>query len=136
MVLRYRELVSEPARTLDRVSSFLGISTGQVSVVPADNSRPFVRPGVRTAVLGRAVRLGAQAAAYVRPEVWRQAVKPFYWALQHNGPQQRPKLAPEVRNELVTDCVDDIGLLEEVLCESFDDWRSTTGRGSFRERTQ
>ena len=135
LVLRYRDLVSEAPRTLDRVSSFLGIATGQIAVVPPDNSRPFVRPGLRTAALGRAVRLGARAGAHVRPEIWRQAVKPFYRALQHNGPRQRPKLPPEVRAELVTDCLDDIALLEDVLHESFDDWRSATGRGSFRERT-
>lgn len=135
LVLRYRELVSEAARTLDRVSNFLGITPGKIAVVPPDNSRPFVRPGLRSAALGRAVRLGARAGAYVSPEIWRQAVKPFYWALQHNGPQQRPKLPPEVRAELVTDCLDDIALLEDVLHESFDDWRSTTGRGSFRDRT-
>ena len=59
LVLRYRELVSEPARTLDRVSTFLGIETGQVGVVPPDNSRPFVEPGLKAAVLGRVVRAGA-----------------------------------------------------------------------------
>ena len=58
LVLRYRELVSEPARTLDRVSTFLGIETGQVGVVPPDNSRPFVEPGLKAAVLGRVVRAG------------------------------------------------------------------------------
>jgi hypothetical protein len=31
--------------------------------------------------------------------------------------------------------MDDIGLLEEVLGESFEDWRSSAGRGSFKERT-
>jgi hypothetical protein len=135
LVLRYRELVAEPARTLDRVSTFLGIETGQVGVVPPDNSRPFVEPGLKAAVLGRVVRAGALAGSYVRPEVWREAVKPFYRALQYGGPERRPKLAPDLRAELVKDCLDDIGLLEEVLKESFDDWRSSAGRGSFKERT-
>ena len=135
LVLRYRELVSEPARTLDRVSTFLGIEKGQVGVVPPDNSRPFVEPGLKASVLGRVVRAGAYAGSYVRPEIWREAVKPFYRALQYAGPERRPKLAPEVRTELVKECLDDIGLLEEVLKESFDDWRSSAGRGSFKERT-
>ena len=76
-----------------------------------------------------------ELGAYVRPEIWREAVKPFYRALPYGGPERRPKLAPEVRAELVKDCLDDIGLLEEVLQESFDDWRSSAGRGSFKERT-
>ena len=80
------------------------------------------------------IRAGAVAGSHVRPEVWREAVRPFYWALQQGGPDQRPKLAPEVRAELVKDCLDDIGLLEEVLGESFEDWRSNSGRGSFRDR--
>jgi hypothetical protein len=135
LVLRYRELVSEPASTLDRVSTFLGIETGQVGVVPPDNSRHFVEPGLKAAVLGRVVRAGAVLGSHARPEIWRQAVKPLYKALQYGGPEGRPKLAPEVRAELVKDCLDDIGLLEEVLGESFEDWRSSAGRGSFKERT-
>ena len=135
LVLRYRELVSEPGPTLDRVARFLGVETGRVGVVPPDNSRPFVEPGVKSAVLGRVIRLGAAAGAYARPQLWRQGVKPLTWALQHGGPERRPKLAPEQRAELVQECLDDIGLLEELLQESFDDWRSGSGRGSFRERT-
>jgi hypothetical protein len=134
LVLRYRELVAEPARTLDRVAAFLGVSIGQVSVVPPDNSRPFVEPGVKTALLGRLVRAGAAAGAYARPEIWRGAVKPLHRALQYGGPERRPQLALDTRAELVEDCLDDIALLEEVLGESFDDWRSSSGRGSFRER--
>ena len=49
------------------------IETGQVGVVPPDNSRPFVEPGLKAAVLGRVVRAGAVAGSYVRPEIWREA---------------------------------------------------------------
>jgi hypothetical protein len=66
--------------------------------------------------------------------VWRQAVKPLTAALRYGGPQQRPRLSPDVRAELVGECLDDIAVLEQVLGESFDDWRSTAGRGSFAER--
>jgi hypothetical protein len=56
--------------------------------------------------------------------------------LQHGGDSQRPKLASEQRTELLGDCLDDIALLEQRLGESFEDWRSAAGRGSFAERTQ
>jgi hypothetical protein len=55
--------------------------------------------------------------------------------LQHGGHTQRPKLAAEQRMALLGDCLDDIALLEETLGESFEDWRSAAGRGSFAERT-
>ena len=40
----------------------------------------------------------------------------------------------EQREVLLGSCLDDIDQLESVLGESFDDWRSTQGRGSFSER--
>ena len=43
LLLRYRELVDEPAATLDRVSAFLGVPTGVVTQVPRDNHRPVRR---------------------------------------------------------------------------------------------
>ena len=36
----------------------------------------------------------------------------------------------------MAECLDDIALLEQVLGESFEDWRSATGRGSFAERVK
>ena len=134
LVLRYRELVAEPTATLDRVSRFLGIAEGRVGTVPPDNSRPYVEPGLRTAVLGRAIRAGAYAGSFVPPKVWRQVSKPMVSALHLGGPERRPKLDPEQRRELLQTCTDDIAVLEDVLGESFADWRSDVGRGSFRER--
>jgi hypothetical protein len=134
LVLRYRQLVDAPVETLDTVARFLGIEEGRLDTVPPDNSRGFVRPGPRAVALGRVIRLGAAAGAYAPPEVWRQVSRPLVRALQHGGPDRRPKLSPDQRRELLDDCLDDIGLLEEVLGQSFDDWRSHEGRGSFTER--
>jgi hypothetical protein len=134
LVLRYRELVSQPTDTLNRVSEFLGIEQDQISTVPPDNSRPFVADGWRTNLLGRAIRVGAAAGSLAPPEVWRSASRPLVAALQRGGQDQRPKLSSEQRQALLSDCLDDIARLESVLDQSFDDWRSTTGRGSFKER--
>lgn len=134
-VLRYWQLVSQPKETLNRVARFLGIAEYQAATIPPDNARPFVEPGVRASVLGRVIRGGATAARYAPPQVWRRASKPLVSLLQHGGPIQRPKLAPEQRTALLGDCSDDIALLEETLGESFEDWRSAAGRGSFAERT-
>ena len=135
-VLRYWQLVSHPDETLNRVARFLGIAEDQVATIPPDNARPFVEPGLRTSVLGRVIRAGATAASYAPPQVWRRASKPLVSLLQHGGRSQRPKLVPEQRTALLGDCLDDIALLEQTLGESFEDWRSAAGRGSFAERTQ
>jgi hypothetical protein len=134
MVMRYRELVSEPTETLNRVSRFLGIAEDQIGTVPPDNSRVFVDHGLRTQLLGRIIRTGAAAGSLVPPQVWRQASKPLLAALQYGGHEQRPKLSPDQRGALLDTCLDDIAVLENVLGQSFDDWRSAVGRGSFRDR--
>ena len=135
LVLRYRQLVDSPVETLNRVCRFLGLEEDRVGVVPPDNSRGYVEPGLRTRLLGPVVRAGAAAGAYAPPQLWRRVSRPLVAALQHGGPGKRPRLQPEQRQALLADCLPDIALLEEVLGESFEDWRSTTGRGSFVERT-
>jgi hypothetical protein len=136
LVLRYRQLVSKPVETLNRVACFLGIAEDQIATVPPDNSRPFVAPGLRTSVLGRVIRAGATAGRLFPPSVWRRTSAPLLAALQFRGSMQRPKLAEDQRSALLGDCADDIALLEQVLGESFEDWHSTTGRGSFAERAE
>ena len=121
LVLRYWQLVSRPVETLNRVARFLGIAEDRITTVPPDNSRPFVRPGVRTAVLGRAIRAGAAAGRLFPPHVWRQVSRPLVAALQLGGPTQRPRLAPGQRERLMADCLDDITRLEQVLGQSFED---------------
>jgi hypothetical protein len=135
-VLRYWQLVSHPDETLNEVARFLGIAEDQVITIPPDNARPFVEPGLRASMLGRVIRAGAKAASYAPPQVWRRASKPLVGMLQHGGHSQRPKLRPEQRTALLGDCADDISLLEQTLGESFEDWRSAAGRGSFAERIQ
>ena len=134
LVLRYWQLVSQPVATLNLVARFLGISEDQIATVPPDNSRPFVAPGLRTSVIGRTIRAGSAAGRLFPPQVWRRASEPLLAALQFRGPMQRPKLGVEQRSSLLGDCADDIALLEQVLGESFQDWRSAIGRGSFAER--
>ena len=135
LVLRYWQLVSWPNETLNRVARFLGIAEDQITTIPPDNARPFVEPGVRASVLGRVIRAGAAAGSYLPPRLWRQANKPLASLLQRGTPTERPKLAAEQRKALLGDFADDISLLEQTLGESFEDWRSVAGRGSFAERT-
>jgi hypothetical protein len=134
LVLRYRQLASEPVAALNRVAGFLGIAEDRVTTVPPDNSRPFVAPGLRTTMLGHLIRAGAAAGQLFPPEVWRRASGPLLAALQYGGSTKRPELPVEQRNALLGDCADDITLLEQLLGESFADWRSPVGRGSFAER--
>ncbi|GLY30145.1 sulfotransferase [Kineosporia sp. NBRC 101731] len=129
-VLRYRDLVEAPDLALDKVSAFLGVDPGRVEQPARENSRPYVEPGRRTAVLSRVVRAGAAAGAYAPPQVWRRASEPLLGLLQQGG-ARRPVLEQEVRMRLVEAYREDNALLNELAGQSFGDWMGTTSRGQF-----
>jgi len=133
-VVRYRALVDEPAKTLDAVCEFLGVDVGVVSTVPRDNTRPFVPDGPRRRVLSRAVRAGAGAGAFFTPQLWRRASRPLLRAMHGRQSTPRPALTAEQRLEVLEPLLPDIDRLENLVGESFDDWRGSQGRGSFAER--
>ena len=134
LVLRYRDVVDEPAAAVDRTCRFLGISTGRVSSIPKDNARPFVEPGWRPRVLGPAVRIGARLGQFAPPEVWRRASGPVVARLQGASNGHRPRLAEEVRARLVPQFTEDVELLQELTGEDFGEWLGTESRGSYQER--
>ncbi len=130
-VLRYRDLVETPDEALNKVSAFLGVEPGHVEQPARENSRAYVSPGRRTAVLSRVVRAGAAAGAYAPPQVWRRACEPLLRLLQRGG-ARRPVLDQAVRMRLVEAYREDNALLNELVGgQSFADWMGTTSRGQF-----
>jgi hypothetical protein len=123
LLLRYRQLVEEPAETLNQVCRFLGVAEDLVTSIPSGNSRPFVTPGVRTTLLGPVVRAGARAGALMPPQVWRAASRPLIDQLHQRGNPDRPPLTEQMRAELREPFLTDIDVLEAVSGESFDQWR-------------
>jgi hypothetical protein len=134
LVVRYRDVVDEPRATVDRVCRFLGIRKGLVSEIPRDNSKPFVAPGWRPAVLGPVVRAGARAAQFAPPSYWRRASEPLISMLAGDRKALRPALTSEQRQRLLPAFAPDIALLSRVTGEDFSDWYSTADRGSFAQR--
>jgi hypothetical protein len=135
LVLRYKELVDEPEHVLRRVCRFLGVPEAAVTAIPSDNSRVFVRDGVRARTMGPVIRAGATAGQFLPPQVWRRLSRPLIDQLQKGGDPARPKLTPEQRRVLLEPHLSDIALLEDVTGESFDDWRTTERAGdSFASR--
>lgn len=130
LVLRYREVVDDPAATLARVFAFLGVPPIEVAEIPADNARGYVGPGVRNAVLGRVIRAGAWAGQFAPPEHWRRLSVPLVGQLHRGGSADRPRLTPEQRAALLEPLREDIALLEEVTGESYADWLDPERAGS------
>jgi hypothetical protein len=134
LVLRYRDLVDDPATTMDRVCTFLGIKPGVVTSIPRDNTRPFVEDSARTRNYARTLRAGAKVGALLPPQMWRKASRPILDSLHRKGDTHRPKLTAEQRRQLVDYFADDIALLSRLTGDSYDDWLSDKARGGFSER--
>lgn len=134
-IVRYREVIDTPAATVDSVCEFLGIATGKVSRIARDNARPYVAPGPRAAVLGRAMRAGAALGAFAPPEIWRAASVPQVGALGLGRHSPRPRLTAAQRWRLLPAFADDVELLSRLSGRDFTDWLTTNSKGSFAERS-
>jgi len=136
LLLRYAEVVTDPHQALNKVCRFLGVAEDVVTDIPSGNSRPFVNPSVRTAVLGPVVRAGARVGAFLPPEAWRTASKPLIGQLHQRGNPERPKLTEEQRAALREPFVEDIALLEHVTGLSYADWLTHRDGGTYHSRRQ
>jgi hypothetical protein len=121
LVLRYRKLVDEPARTLDQICGFLGVKQGVLTDIPRQNVTSHPEP-----TLGhRAVSLAQRAASAVGTRVpgltAATLTGPLERFLQRHA-RERQALGWEQRQELLPRFEADIKLLEQVLGEEFGDW--------------
>jgi len=119
---------------LNRVFGFLGVETQEIDQIPSDNSRVFVRDGVRARTVGPVIRVGATVGQFLPPKVWRTVSKPLISQLHKGGDASRPKLTPEQRELLLAPHLEDIALLEQITGESFEQWRTYRDGGSFESR--
>ncbi|WP_300682179.1 sulfotransferase [Nocardioides sp.] len=135
LVLRYRELVDTPRAAVDKAARFLGIRTGKVDAIPADNSRSYVEPGWRPRLVGPVIRTGAWLGQFAPPQVWRAAEPRLHPLLRSEHGAHRPRLTPEARAALIPAFAEDIDLLAQVTGDDYGAWLDPESRGSFRERS-
>ncbi len=121
LVLRYRQLVNGPARTLDEICAFLGVPTGVVTAVPKENvtAHPDESFGHR---MTSGLLRGAQAAGRHLPGSTANALTdPLERRLQR-GARPRQPLTWEQRQALLLRLESDIRLLEKVTETDLSDW--------------
>jgi hypothetical protein len=132
-IIRYLELVEEPAGTLDGVCRFLGVEEGLVTEVPARNVGGYVPPTGYARILRAAFRAGARVGSHFPPQVWRKASLPLQWLIQRT-PQHRPELAEAERAKLVDHFTADIDLVEEITGWDLGAWRTYRVGGTYSVR--
>jgi hypothetical protein len=132
-VIRYRQLVDDPARTLNGLCEFLGMATGEVGALSDSNVGRWSADGRVNEVLRTVVRGGATVGGHLPPQIWRAVERPLLGVLQR-GHRPRPKLATEVRAQLISEFAADNALLSRLLDFDFSDWLAAEGRGMYTVR--
>lgn len=137
-MLRYRDLIDSPRKTLDGVCAFLGVEPGVITGIGSANVSTWVPDTAVNALVRRTIRAGAYLGQYPPPHVWRTAERPLRGALHRHhanrGHRVRPEPHPEVRRELIARFADDIALLGDLCGRSFADWPTAPGRGTYVAR--
>jgi hypothetical protein len=121
LVLRYRQMVDEPAQTLDRICAFLGVPTGVLTEIPRQNVTSHPEPTLGHRVVSAAQRAGSAIGTLIPGLTAATLTGPLERYLQRHSRERQP-LNWEQRQELIPRFESDIKRLEEVLGESFRDW--------------
>jgi hypothetical protein len=121
LVLRYRMLVDSPAQTLDRICEFLGVEQGLLAEIPRQNVTSHPESTLAHRAVSLAQRAGSAAASWIPGPTGAAVTGRLERFLQRHSRERQP-LSWEQRQELIPRFEADIGLLEDVLGESFRDW--------------
>jgi len=121
LLIRYRELREEPFATLDRICQFLGVPTGVLTGVPAENVTAHATDSFRNRAVATVLRAGV-AIEHHLPKAWWPRVDRFL--ASHLQSEQRPRqpMTADERAELVPYFTEDVALLEQLTGESFAEW--------------
>jgi hypothetical protein len=121
LVLLYRDYREHQVATVDQVCEFLGVETGRVAAVPAENLTAAPTGSVINVVLQRVVRLADQIDQHLPLPLAHPIKAPATMLLQREQ-RMRPPLTAGQRELLIPRFAADITLLESVTGRSFSHW--------------
>ncbi len=121
LVLRYRDIVDFPARSLDQVCAFLDVKPGVLAELPRENVTAHPEPTMSHLALSRLLRAGAAVSHHLPGAISTRLIDPLERKLQENGQPRRP-VSWQEREQLIPRFDADVRLLGEVLGADFTDW--------------
>jgi hypothetical protein len=121
LLFRYKELIADPVRTLDKVCAFLGVTTGLLAEVPRENVTAHPSPSVRTRVVAAARRATATGSALLPGHLGTGLSDKLEHLLQQDAAPRRP-LTWEQRKALLPRFEADIRLLETLTGWDCGNW--------------
>ncbi len=121
LLLRYRELLEDPAGTLNRICVFLGVTQGLISDLPRENVTAHPDQTRRHRYLSRVLRASSAITTALPRHPARAAIDKLERSLQQGATPRRPLTWVE-RQALIPFFEADVRLLEDVTGNDFSDW--------------
>ncbi len=126
-VIRYRQLVDQPAATLDGISGFLGVEPGVVTEVPRQNVTAHPEATLAHRAVGQVLRSGSAVGRFLPGSSSAAARARLERFLQRHNRERQP-LGWQQRQELIPRFEADLLHLERVIGGDFSDWRAPRDR--------
>ena len=121
LVCRYRDLVDDPAGTLNRICAFLGVAQGIVTDVPPENVTAHPEQTRRHQAMSSILRAGSTITARLPGHTGKAVIDRLESSLQDGAAPRRP-LTWEQRQSLIPYFEVDIRQLSELTGEDFSHW--------------
>ena len=127
LVIRYRQLVDEPAKTLDEIFAFLAVEQGLVTEIPRQNVTSHPEATLSHRAVAQLLRASAAVGRFLPGSAWDTVTGGLERFLQRHSRERQP-LSWEQRQALIPRFEADLELLERVLGADFSDWRAPRDR--------
>jgi hypothetical protein len=121
LLFRYRDLIGDPAGTLDRICAFLGVQPGLLAQMPRENVTAHPERTRRHQSLARIVRAGSAVTAHLPGHRGKIMIDRLERRLQQGAAPRRPLTWAE-RQALIPYFEADIRLLGELTGEDVSHW--------------
>ncbi|HEY7325148.1 MAG TPA: sulfotransferase [Streptosporangiaceae bacterium] len=121
LLLRYHNLVDNPAGMLDRICAFLEVRRGLIHEVPRENVTAHPNHTLRHQYLSRVLRTGSAITTRLPGHPAKALIDRLEGSLQRGAAPRRP-LTWEQRQALIPFFEEDVQLLGNVTGQDFSGW--------------
>jgi hypothetical protein len=121
LVFRYRDLIEDPAGTLDQICGFLGIAPGLISGLPRENVTAHPDFTRRHRQVSRVLRAASAITTWLPGHPGKTVIDRMEGSLQDGAAPRRP-LNWQQRQALLPYFEADIRLLADITGQDFDSW--------------
>jgi hypothetical protein len=137
LVLLYDDFRRDPKNTIEKITTFLGVSSNRIDVVFESNkfgryNNAFAPWLLRVGIANPTIK---RLRAKFKPFLHEHGIRPMLWLTQLSlESTPKPVLSDQFRQELTDAFSDDVRLLEQLLSVDLSHWRRSETSKPMKQR--